>query len=143
MNANPLSIVSLMLTLAGLVGTFFNIQLGQWLRDLVALHQKVELNRFQGTEPEQRAIVECKIELRRLANWQTYVGNVLVLGFVLFVLIDGLVMIAGAHAEPTYPYVRLALWVFLVFFFFWSLVLINGGWRTQKQIKQALAPPKT
>ena len=40
MNANPLTTVGLMLTLASLVGSFFNIQLSQWLRDLLALAQK-------------------------------------------------------------------------------------------------------
>jgi hypothetical protein len=58
MNANPLTTVGLMLTLAGLVGSFFNIQLSQWLRDLVALAQKVKLNKAQGNENQQKAIIE-------------------------------------------------------------------------------------
>ena len=43
---NPLSMVGLMLTLAGLVGTFFYIQLSGWLRDVQALHAKIDLNKL-------------------------------------------------------------------------------------------------
>jgi len=37
-----------MLTLASLIGSFFYLQLSQWLRDVVALRQKTELNVLQG-----------------------------------------------------------------------------------------------
>jgi uncharacterized membrane protein (GlpM family) len=140
MNTNPLATVGLMLTLAGLVGSFFNIQLSQWLRDLVALAQKVKLNKAQGNENQQKAILECKIELEKLANGQTYVINGLVLIFVIFVLVDGLAMIRSASADPLYPYIHLALWVFLVFFVGVSLWLIHDGWRIAKDVRAALAP---
>ena len=63
MPTNPLSTVGLMLTLASLIGSFFYLQLSQWLRDVVALRQKTELNVLQGDEGQQRAIVECKVEI--------------------------------------------------------------------------------
>ncbi|MHC2627248.1 hypothetical protein ACVIW2_009335 [Bradyrhizobium huanghuaihaiense] len=140
MNANPLTTVGLMLTLAGLVGSFFNIQLSQWLRDLVALAQKVKLNKAQGNENQQKAIVECKIEIEKLANIQSYVINGLVLAFVVFVLVNGLVMIEAASADPLFPQVHVALWVFLVFFIGVSLWLTFDGWRIAKGIREALAP---
>ncbi len=140
MTTNPLTTVGLMLTLAGLVGSFFNIQLSQWLRDLVALSQKVKLNKAQGSEGQQKAIVECKIELEKLANPQTYVVNGLVLLFVVFVLGDGLVMIENANSDPLYPHIRLALWVFVVFFVGLSLWLMGNGWNVTKTLRAALAP---
>jgi hypothetical protein len=136
--ANPLSTVGLMLTLAGLVGSFFNIQLSQWLRDLLALEQKVTLNRAQGTEPQQRAIVECRVEYTKLTNLQNYVLNILIIAFVLFVLVDGLCMIRGAQADPLYPNINLALWVFLVFFIGVSGWLTFSGWLTSIRIRNAL-----
>ncbi len=142
MNTNPLTTVGLMLTLAGLVGRFFNIQLSQWLRDLVALAQKVKLNKAQGNESQQKAIVECKIELEKLANCQTYAINALVLMFVVFVLVDGLVMIGSASADPLYPHIRLALWVFLVFFICVSLWLTYDGLRIAKDVRTDLGPKK-
>ena len=113
---NPLSLLSPLLTLAGLVGSFFYIQLSQWLRDLLALRQKIELNRFAGDEAQKRAIVECRIEYRRLATWHTYAVNLSVIGFVLFILVLGLLMIRSAAADPMYDYLATALWVFLVLF---------------------------
>jgi hypothetical protein len=140
MSTNPLSTVGLMLTLAGLVGSFFNIQLSQWLRDLVALQQKVKLNKAQGTDTQQRAIVECRIELEKLASAPTYLVNVLVLGFVLFVLMDGLLMIRAASTDPVYEYVNLALWIFLLFFLSVSGWLMFTGWQIAKDIRTTLAP---
>jgi hypothetical protein len=129
-----------MLTLAGLVGSFFNIQLSQWLRDLAALAQKVKLNKAQGSESQQKAIVECKIELEKLDNTQTYVINALVLIFVVFVLVNGLAMIGSASADPLYPHIHLALWVFLAFFVGVSLWLTYDGWRIAKHLRTELAP---
>lgn len=113
---NPLSLLSPLLTLAGLVGSFFYIQLSQWLRDLVALRQKVELNRFAGDEAQKRAIVECRIEYQRLATWHTYAVNLSVIAFVLFILVLGLLMIRSAAEDPMYVYLATALWVFLAVF---------------------------
>ncbi|MEZ5853028.1 MAG: hypothetical protein R3D68_20530 [Hyphomicrobiaceae bacterium] len=110
--ANPLSVVGLMLTLASLLGSFFYLQLSQWLRDLLALRQKVELNQLQGDDNQRKAIVECRVEFRRLFNWHTYAVNIVVVGFVLFVLGLGLSMIKIARTDPLYSYVQLGMLVF-------------------------------
>lgn len=139
MNANPLTTVGLMLTLAGLVGSFFNIQLSQWLRDLLALEQKVTLNKAQGNENQQKAIVESKIELSKLSNVQSYIINGLVLAFIVFVLGNGLAMTRYASADPLYIHVSVALWVFLIFFVAVSVWLSFDGWRIAKRVKATLA----
>ena len=120
--ANPLSLVGLMLTLASLLGSFFYLQLSQWLRDLLALRQKIELNRLQGDESQKRAIVECRVEYRRLSTWHSYAVNIVVVLFVLFVLWLGLAMIRSAQADPLYGYVHLGMTVFAVIF-----ILLAGG----------------
>jgi len=140
MTANPLGTVGLMLTLAGLVGSFFNIQLSQWLRDLVALDQKVKLNKAEGTSDQMKAMVECRIEFEKLTNSQTYAINVLVLAFVVFVLVNGLLMIQSANADPLYPNVNIALWVFLVFFLGVSGWLIGSAILFARKVKAVLKP---
>jgi len=140
MNANPISTISLMLTLAGLVGSFFNIQLSQWLRDLIALEQKAVLNKFQGTDPEKRAIVECTVEYKKPTSTSTYLLNVLIIGFVMFVLFDGLLMLRQATADPLYPNVQTALWVFIVFFLLVSGWLLLAGTCTARKAKEAIFP---
>jgi hypothetical protein len=137
--ANPLSIVSLMLTLASLLGSFFYLQLSQWLRDLSGLDQKVTLNIAQGDDPQKRAIVECRVELRRLASWHSYAVNIIVIAFVAFVLVLGLKMIESAAADPLYAPVHLAIVVFLAVFGVLSLgLMVLAAW-TAGKVAAALA----
>jgi len=133
-----MNLVGLMLSLAGLVGSFFNIQLSQWLRDLMALRQKVELNQLHANEAQQKAIVECRIEFRKLSNNDTYIINFAVLAFVVFVLVNGLLMASTSSADALYPYVMTALVVFLIFFVAMSLWLFSRGNETAKSIRKAL-----
>jgi hypothetical protein len=142
MNANPLMTVGLMLTMAGLVGSFFNIQLSQWLRDLLALEQKAKLNKAGGNESQLRAIIECRIELKKLVNCETYVVTLVVLLFVVFVLADGLAMARMAQSDPVYPRVTLALWVFLGIFVGLSGWLVYRGTCVAKNAAQTLPPQK-
>lgn len=138
---NPLSLLSPLLTLAGLVGSFFYIQLSQWLRDLLALRQKLELNRFAGDEAQKRAIVECRIEYQRLATWHTYAVNLSVIGFVLFTLVLGLLMIQPL-ADDEYHlkvYMTVALSVFLVVFVGLASALFWLGHRKAVEIGTILA----
>jgi hypothetical protein len=145
MNTNPLATVGLMLTLASLVGSFFNIQLSQWLRDLLALAQKTQLNKANANEAQQKAIVECRIELRKLDNAETYVVNIVVFLFVVFVLCNGIAMISSAQSDPLYPHIQIALWVFLALFVALSVWLLYRGRATVRAIKvmlPALPKPK-
>ena len=140
---NPLTMVSLMLTLAGLLGSFFYIQLSQWLRDLTALEKKSDLNRFAGSESEKRALIECEIDYSRLAGWPTTVVNVSVIGFVLFMLGNALLMIRTADADPLYPNIAVALWVFLGLFLVLSVGLLLLGRHsaaTTRRILDGTAP---
>jgi amino acid transporter len=134
--SNPLSTVSLVLTLASLLGSFFYLQLSQWLRDVLALRQKAELNKLQGTEPEKRAIVECRVEFQRLSTWHSYAVNLIVIAFVLFMLILGLDMIRGAKADQLYWHIHLAMVVFLVLFSVLAAGLLSiGSWNAWKVSK--------
>lgn len=136
MQASPLTTVGLVLTLASLTGTFFYIHLSQWLRDILALRQKAELNKRQGDEAQKRAIVECRIEYRRLNSWHTYVINLTVIAFVLFVIVTGLLMVRLAATDPLQPYIATALWVFLVMFVSLSCGLLVLGWHNAREAKR-------
>lgn len=138
MTTNPLTTVGLMLTLASLLGSFFYIQLSQWLRDILALRQKTDLNKIQGNEAQIRAMVECRVEYRKLANWHTYVVNITVIVFVLFVLVDGLLMISQAASDPLYIYVWSALVAFFAIFTVLSFGLLLIGYSNARAVKAEL-----
>ena len=142
MTLNPLGTVSLMLTLAGLVGSFFNIQLSQWLRDLMALERKVFLNKAHGNEAQQKAIVECRIEHRKLAASESYAIHAAVLAFVLFVLVNGLVMLQAAKDDPLFGNVQFVLLAFLLFFAAMAGWLLWRGRVTDQAIRTILAEIK-
>lgn len=125
--ANPLSTVGLMLTLASLLGSFFYLHLSQWVRDVIALDRKQELNEAAGTDPEKRALVECRIELKRLWSWPGFVVNGVVIAFVIFVLVLGLNMIHHARTDPLYRDVQAGLIVFLIVFVVLSGLLLAVG----------------
>ena len=146
---NPLSMVGLMLTLAGLVGTFFYIQLSGWLRDVQALHAKIDLNKLGNTDDNKKAIRECRVEQARIASWQTAVVNVVVIGFVWFVLQIGFQLIAMAPTDPVAKPTRHALEVFQVIFLVLSIGLfVIGLWisvsnhRELEKLKPKSAAPK-
>ncbi len=124
---NPLSMVGLMLTLAGLVGSFFYIQLSTWLRDVQALSTKIELWTLGQTDDREKAIRECKIEQARLASWHTLVVNVAVIWFVWFILQVGFQMIDMAKTDPLYRLTRHAFEVFQVLFMVLSIGLFAVG----------------
>jgi hypothetical protein len=135
---NPLTTVGLMLTLASLLGSFFYIQLSQWLRDLVALRAKTELNEPAGTEAAQRAIVECKIEYAKLTSSTAYTVNRVVIGFVLFVLANGLLMVLQATSDPLFGFVLVPMLVFAGVFIYLSRMLLREGRTNADAIKTIL-----
>jgi hypothetical protein len=129
-NGNPLSLVGIMLALASLLGSFFYIQLSQWLRDILALSEKIDLNKQQGDSDQKKAIVECRVEMRRLSSWHNYIVNGAVILFVLYVLWLTFGMISLASADPLHGYVRSALIAFTGVFSLLSLSLFGiGAWR--------------
>jgi len=127
-----------MLTLAGLLGSFFYLQLSQWLRDILALRQKAKLNEAGGDESQLRALVECRVELERLSTWHSYAVNLVVIAFVIFVLFLGLHMIEGVSTDPMYGYVHLAIVVFLVVFVVLSGGLMALGYSNAREVKKSL-----
>ena len=137
-SGSPLSVVGLMLTLAGLLGSFFYIQLSDWLRSILALDQKIQLNRRQGEDNQKRAIVECRVEFRRLAGWHNYLVNFFVIFFVLYVMWLSFGMISLAAGDPLYPYVRKALIVFVCVFTLLSGILLAVGVSRAWSIKRIL-----
>ena len=124
---NPLSMVGLMLTLASLLGSFFYIQLSQWLRDVMALSTKIEMAELGNQEENKKAVRECRIEQTRLSSWHTYVVNLVVIGFVWFILETGLRMIEMARSDPTHGPIHCAFVVFEVIFLGLSAILFGLG----------------
>jgi hypothetical protein len=125
--ANPLSVVGLMLTLSSLLGSFFYLQLSAWVRDILALKSKSDLNNIAGTNDEKKAMRECAVELDKLFNWPTYLVNGVVICFVIVMTLTALDMLEGAAGDPLYRPVKFAFCFFLVVFVLLSFILLSYG----------------
>ncbi|MFK0206321.1 hypothetical protein [Agrobacterium sp. NPDC090283] len=133
--ANPLSVVGLMLTLSSLLGSFFYLQLSAWVRDILALKAKSDLNKYAGTTDEKKAMRECAVEVDKLLNWPTYLVNTVVILFVVIVIVTALVMLERAAADPLYGPVRFAFYLFLAVFVVLSSVLLHHGTKQGNAVK--------
>jgi amino acid transporter len=126
-NVNPLTMVGLILTLASLLGTFFYVQLSQWLRDVMALSTKIEMAELGNQEGDKKALRECRIEQTRLSSWHTYLVNFVVIGFVVFILRVGFRLIDMAPNDPVHDTIHCAFTVFEWIFLILSVLLFGVG----------------
>jgi polyferredoxin len=131
---SALAVVSVLLTLASLLGSFFYIHLSQWLREILALKQKFDLSDDPSSNSGKRQRYECKVELKKLNSWPNYVVNIVVITFVMFVMGLALNMIKLAAADPLYDYVNLALWIFSGTFFVLVALLLGTGIVTARSL---------
>ncbi len=69
MTPQSIATIATFLTLTSLLGTFFQVQLATWLRDLMTLKSKYELNAGDNpTADEIKALRECAYTLSGLYN---------------------------------------------------------------------------
>lgn len=114
-------------TLASLVGSFFYIQLSQWLRDLLAVAAKIELYSHGDNPDKDKALLEARIENRKLSSWHVLLTNAVIIAFVCYLVVIGLNLIDAAQADPSYPVIRQAFVVFGLIFAGLSIVLFLFG----------------
>lgn len=69
MLSDHIALIGTLLTLIGLLGTFFYVHLSTWLRDLISLKTKFDLVDPPGTPEEKQAALECKYTLSGLYNY--------------------------------------------------------------------------
>lgn len=141
-DVNPLSIVGLLLTLASIIGTFFYLQLTQWVRDLLALEQKLELTRTMSEDDQGKYRIEARIEKRRLDNTATFIVDGTVIGFVAFVIIVAFAMIAPAAGDPSYPFVLWGLIGFALVFCALTAFILVQAVRSLTALRTALPSTK-
>src|SRR5262245_40787406 len=109
--------IGFMLTLVGLIGTFFYVHLSNWLRELLELRSKYELNKVGDTEPRKQGRLECRFQLRRLLNHVTLLVSIVISVFILVVVYLARQLMEATQPEPAVvPYYRTAAKVFLAIF---------------------------
>jgi hypothetical protein len=131
--------IGLMLTLVGLLASFFWVSLGSWMRDLVALRSEAEYWK-PITTPEarkERAMIRAKAD--GLGEYTTGVTTVVVLGFGTFLLVEAL-WLANKLEGNLVSTLKAALWVFLVILVVLTAFLIVRGYLLVRDVRRLAAP---
>ncbi len=130
--------IGLMLTLVGLLASFFWVSLGAWMRDLVALRSEAKYwQPIDGPDAKkERAGIRAKAD--GLGEFTTGLTTVVVLGFGVFLLIRALQLTTHLQGDLASS-LESALWVFLVILVVLTLFLIIRGYRLVAEIKRLVA----
>lgn len=131
--------IGFMLTLVGLIGTFFYVHLSNWLREMLELKSKFELNSVGDTEPRRQARLECKFQLRRLLNHIPLLVALVISAFIIAVLYIAKSLIGATQPQPAVvPYYKTAaIWFLIIYFGLTSYLLIYGyvvGYRLKRRL---------
>ena len=129
--SHSLTVVSLFLTLGGLLGSYFYIHLGNWYRDVLTLETKWHASREQVSDEQKQGAYECRYEIERvrMQNVLPTTIAIVVCNIALTVLTVFLIR-SQTTAAPEWNYVSVAGITFLVIFFSMTLrFLIQGRCR--------------
>ncbi len=136
--------IGFFLTLVGLLGTFFYVHLSNWLREILELKAKYDLNSKGDTEDRRKAVLECRFQLRRLLNHIPLLVAILISTFIGVLAWNATALIDSLQPRPllmTY-YVRVGT-TFLLIYAALTLYLLVYGYTTGYQIHRALNPKRS
>ncbi len=146
-SSNALSVIGFFLTLVGLLGSFFNIHLGDWYREVLALTVKWQVNRF-GDDPDQKAgRRECRYEAEKAAIPVILVTTGAVTCFVLSVSVLSIMLwLAEPSKDRAWAYIGIVGVCFLFLYLALTLGFLVTGYTKARQVLRAvqekMAAPK-
>jgi hypothetical protein len=136
-SSDALSIIGFFLTLAGLLGSFFYVHLGEWYREVLALEVKWRLNRAGDEDDQKAARRECRYEAEQMANWTTLVTSLVVTGFIVLVSVLSLVMwLDQPSKSDAWWYIAVAGLAFLAIYLAMAGFFVVQGYRKARQVHQ-------
>lgn len=125
---DALSIIGFFLTLVGLLGSFFYIHLGEWLREVIALETKWDINRIGDEDYQKAARFECRYEIEHIATKTTKITSAVITIFIIFIFILGLLLwVTQPEKTAAWTYVGLAGLGFLLIYLCMTGYLLKNG----------------
>jgi H+/Cl- antiporter ClcA len=136
--SQSIAAIGTFLTLTSLLGTFFYVQLSTWLRDLLTLRSKFDLNEGGTTPDEQKALREVRYTLKGLFNFLPLLVTIAISAFIGFAAWNAFAILEPFRAgDPIAARLADALCVFLVIYTILIVfLLIRGyliGWNLSKK----------
>ncbi len=134
--ADTLSVIGFFLTLVGLLGSFFYIHLADWLREVLTLETKWQVNQFGDEDDQKAARRACRYEVVQLANWTTLVTSLAVSGFLLLIFILGTILWAAAGDKSlAWAFIGWAGLVFMLIYLGMTIAMLVLGYRKARQVQ--------
>lgn len=133
--------VGFLLTLVSLTGTFFYVHLSNWLREILELQAKYELNRVGDTESRKQGRLECRFQLKRLFNHIPLLISIVVTAFLFLIAGVASDLISAVAPQPLIvPYYRRAGVIFLIIYTVLTLYLLLYGYVVAYVLHRKLKP---
>ena len=129
MTATEYSTISILLSLSSLLGSFFYIQLSNWLRELITLKAKYDFAE-NGQEPDDlKARYEVRYALRGLNNSLPLAMWIAITAFIAVVSVCALFSLVPAFCkDPLAARLTIAFSAFLAIYFGVSVLLLVRGY---------------
>ena len=136
MTSGEYSTISILLSLTSLLGSFFYIQLSNWLRELITLKAKYDYAE-KGDQPDDlKARYEARYALRGLNNRLPFAMWVAISGFIGVVSICALLSLIPAFcADPLAARLTFAFGAFLLIYLGVSSYLLVRGYDIGRELK--------
>jgi hypothetical protein len=129
LSSQSIAAIGTFLTLTSLLGTFFYVQLSTWLRDLLTLRAKFELNEDGNTPDEQKAVREVRYTLKGLYNTLPLLITLAISAFIAFVAWQAFLILGPFRAvDPIASTLANALTLFLIIYGVLIVFLLVRGY---------------
>ena len=141
LSSQEIGTLGFFLTLVSLLGTFFYVQLSNWLRDLIASESIYDANVVAGTPDEKEELRKLRYGIAGLYNLVPLLTSVAISTFI--GLVAGIVMRIVWHALATDYLARnlmLALCAFLAIYGGLTVYLLARGYRIGRKIYRGTRP---
>jgi hypothetical protein len=129
------------LSLVSLLGSFFYVQLSNWLRDLIAAEALYDANIVGNSEEEKEALRKLKYSIAGLYNRVPLLTCAAISAFI--ALISGIIMTILSHAlksDYLAQNLMLALGGFLTIYVALTGYLLRRGYRIGRKIHDGTKP---
>lgn len=139
MPSQAITTIGTFLTLTSLLGTFFYVQLTNWLRDLLSLRSKFDFNKGGNQEDEKKAIREVRYTLASLYNTLPFLVAIAISCFIGFAAWNALEILGPYRStDQLAEKMAMALILFLVIYAALVAFLLGRGYWIGFNIKKQL-----
>ena len=138
-STDALSVIGFFLTLVSLLGSFFYIHLSDWLREVIAMETKWDINK-DGQQVERIAARrECRYEIGHVAIPTTVLTSLVVTGFVIFIFVLGAnLWWAQQETSAAWTYIGLAGVGFMGIYLGMTIFLLGLGCFKARRLHNAV-----